>query len=133
MRGITFSIAPGTRKGIPRRLYTDIQQKILGSAYTLSVAVVDGRRMRALNRTHRGKDSATDILAFPLGKTYGEIILHLPSVHRKAKLFSMDPEAYAAYVFIHGCLHLQGYAHGRNMEKKEKQWCRVFDVPFPHE
>ncbi len=32
----------------------------------LAVELVDGERIRKLNRDHRGRDAATDVLAFPL-------------------------------------------------------------------
>src|SRR5947209_8485760 len=36
-----------------------------GARGVLSVAVVTDARIRALNRTYRGKDYATDVLSFP--------------------------------------------------------------------
>lgn len=105
--------------------------RILGSRYTLSVVLVGTTRMRSLNKTYRGKDAPTDILAFPLSKNEGEIFLNPDSLRSKAKKFNMTLREYTQYVFIHGLLHLKGYDHGRTMEKLEDRWCQIFSIPHP--
>jgi len=127
----SFSITNNTRRTISRVLFFSIKEKILGKRYTLSLVFVGKTHMQRLNRTYRKKNEPTDILAFPLEKNSGEMYIHLGTVAKKAKQFSLTPRHYLAYVFIHGCLHLKGMEHGRTMEKSEDMWCRTFGIPEP--
>ena len=73
----------------------------------LAVELVDERRIRELNREHRGKDAPTDVLAFPIDgldpiagpRELGDVAIcpvHCSGVTEAA---------------VHGVLHLCGYDH----------------------
>jgi probable rRNA maturation factor len=73
----------------------------------LAVEIVDADRIRELNREHRGKDSPTDVLAFPLdgtGPTAGP---------RELGDVAICPEhcSDVTEAAVHGVLHLCGYDH----------------------
>jgi probable rRNA maturation factor len=73
----------------------------------LAVELVDAARIRELNREHRGKDSPTDVLAFPIdgaGPTVGP---------RELGDVAICPEhcADVTEAAVHGALHLCGYDH----------------------
>lgn len=119
-------LAKTTRGTLPRVPFLAIAERILGKSYELSVVLVGKSRMEFLNRTYRGKDGATDILAFPLAKDSGEIVIHVPSADTKAKLFSMTPRQYLIFLFIHGCLHLKGMQHGATMDRQERLLLKRF-------
>jgi GTP-binding protein Era len=73
----------------------------------LSIELVDARRIRELNREHRGKDAATDVLAFPIdgsGSTPGP---------RELGDVAICPEhcSDVTEAAVHGVLHLCGYDH----------------------
>lgn len=103
----------------------------------LSIALVGPNRMCSLNKTYRGKNRVTDVLAFPAARTskeefkdeslkemegLGEIIICLKEVKRNASRFSSKFENELAACLIHGILHLLGYKHkkdGREAEKME--------------
>jgi len=75
----------------------------------LAVEFVDGERIRALNREHRGKDEPTDVLAFPIdedadGPVHGE---------RELGDVVIAPEHTADLreAIVHGVLHLTGMDH----------------------
>jgi probable rRNA maturation factor len=73
----------------------------------LAVELVDDDRIRELNRGHRGKDAATDVLAFPVdenGPTAGP--RELGDVVICPERCSDVTEA-----VVHGVLHLCGYDH----------------------
>jgi probable rRNA maturation factor len=73
----------------------------------LSVELVDERRIRELNREHRGLDEPTDVLSFPIDgadpaagpRELGDVLI--------------CPEHTADLVeaTVHGVLHLCGYDH----------------------
>jgi probable rRNA maturation factor len=73
----------------------------------LAVELVGAGRIRALNREHRGKDAATDVLAFPLDGT-GPV-----AGPRELGDVAICPEhcADVTEAAIHGVLHLCGHDH----------------------
>jgi probable rRNA maturation factor len=90
---------------------------------TLSVAVVDNRKMKALNRRFRGIDAVTDVLSFPLGQdedgaevggpTIGEVIIAFPTARQRAASVGESVSAELAHLLVHGVLHIVGYDHER--------------------
>jgi probable rRNA maturation factor len=73
----------------------------------LAVELVGEERIRALNREHRGRDAATDVLAFPLdgaGPVAGP---------RELGDVAICPEHCSDVVeaAVHGVLHLCGHDH----------------------
>ena len=73
----------------------------------LAVELVDAGRIRELNREHRGRDAATDVLAFPVdgtGPTAGP---------RELGDVTICPEhcADVTEAAVHGVLHLCGHDH----------------------
>jgi probable rRNA maturation factor len=85
----------------------------------LGVTFVDAARMRELKREHLGIDEATDVLSFPidgrealpegLPRQLGDVVL-CPQVVGEAWRGPL----------VHGLLHLLGYEHGTEMERRER-------------
>jgi probable rRNA maturation factor len=74
----------------------------------LSVAVVEARQMRALNRRHLGEEGVTDVLSFSLGPV-GEIVL-CACLAREEALWQGHPYRSELVLYaVHGLLHLLGY------------------------
>ena len=73
----------------------------------LAVELVDPERIRELNREHRGVDSPTDVLAFPLDGT-GPV-----AGPRELGDVAICPEhsSDVTEAAVHGILHLCGYDH----------------------
>jgi probable rRNA maturation factor len=73
----------------------------------LSVQLVDEARMRELNRDHRGRDRATDVLSFPVDgagpaagpRELGDVVIC------PAQTSDLDEAV------VHGVLHLGGMDH----------------------
>ncbi len=108
-----------TQQGVS--LYTQAAKLILGTTYEVSLVFVGNAKSHAINRTYRGKDKATNVLAFPLSDTNGEIVIALPYARREAKDFGSTPDEHILYLFIHGCCHLKGLDHGEEMEELEQK------------
>lgn len=127
----TFAIAQTTRGAVPRLAYEKMKHEVLGETYELSLTFVANDLMRRLNRTYRGKDYPTNVLAFPLAKDAGEIFINVPRATREARAHQMSLRAYVAFLFIHGMLHLSGHAHGSTMERQEHELLRAFGFTRP--
>lgn len=116
--------------------------KVLGQTASLKVELVfhDGDEMQTLNSTTRGVDSITDVLSYPSlegikgevlrpenclteleGKWIflGSIVLCDEKIKSQAIEYGNTEERERNYLIIHGLLHLFGYDHMNDTDKKE--------------
>ncbi len=86
----------------------------------VSVALVSDRKVRALNRTYRHKDYATDVLSFgqaPSPKLrgpspfLGDIVIARGVARRQAREARHSEQTELKILALHGLLHLLGYDH----------------------
>lgn len=90
----------------------------------VSITFTDNEGIRELNREYRNKDSATDVLSFPLNdfaggekvdKSFpvalGDIVLSLERATEQAAEFGHSFRREAAFLCVHSTLHLLGYDH----------------------
>jgi len=95
---------------------------------------------RALNRTYRGRDYATNVLTFVYDSGVllaGDIVVCLPVVRREARAQRKTLRAHLAHLVVHGMLHLQGHDHERDadaaaMESRETQILRRLRYADPY-
>ena len=82
----------------------------------VSVAIVPDSRIRALNRTYRRKNAATDVLSFPADeKGYlGDIVIAGGVARRQAAEAGHGLQTELRVLALHGLLHLLGYDHERD-------------------
>ena len=82
-----------------------------------TICVVDEVEGRALNKRYRGKDYATNVLAFPAESEFldydslGDLVICAPVVETEAREQGKTALAHWAHLVVHGMLHLQGYDH----------------------
>ena len=96
-----------------------IKEYVLGKRYDLSVAFLSATEMRrAMKYKKEPTKKTSNVLAFPLSKTSGEILLCKSS----AAPYTVD------YLFIHGLLHLKGLRHGVTMEHEERRIMKKFGL-----
>lgn len=82
----------------------------------ISIALVNDRTVRGLNRKFRGKNRSTDVLTFP-GDDSCEIVISLDQARRQAAAEGHSLPTEIRYLLLHGILHGLGYDH----EKDEGQ------------
>ena len=90
------------------------------AAGDLGLAFATPSEMRALKLQHLGIEEATDVLSFPIDRRE-----QLPEgVPRQLGDVVLCPqvvgEAWRAPL-VHGLLHLLGYDHGEDMERRERE------------
>ena len=107
----------------------------------ITVRIVGAREGRSLNRRFRGKDYATNVLAFPYGRRQGtlagDVVLCAPVIAREARDQAKDLTAHYAHLTVHGVLHLRGYGHDEpaeaaRMERAERAILRRLGYPDPY-
>ncbi len=118
-----------TIKGKPPSLpFLKIKEAVLGKTYDLSLVFIGSTRSKALNKTYRNKDKPANILSFPISKSEGEIFIDLKEATRTFKNFDRKYKNFIALLFIHGLLHLKGFAHGSKMESEEEKIIKKFNL-----
>ena len=104
--------------------------KRLNDYKSLSVGIVDKETIQSLNKTYRGKDKPTNVLAFPATQkdlrgnkniSLGDLAICPEVLLIEAKEQSKEVEAHLAHLFIHGLLHLLGLDHETKREIKEME------------
>jgi len=122
----------------------DALEKIAQTLTTKEVELIitDDKTMQTLNAEHRGKDTTTDVLSFPMdapfteqsifGMPLGSIIISESFVKEKAVLLKHSIQDELSLLFIHGMLHLLGFDHESDngeMRQREKELIEAFDLP----
>lgn len=108
-------------------------------ALPLTVLLTDDERLRALNRTHRGKDKPTNVLSFPAapGSDYlGDIAIAFGVARQEAEEAGKPLAHHAVHLAVHGVLHLLGYDHvnareADAMEALETEILAEIGIPDP--
>ena len=90
----------------------------------VSVALVSDARVRALNRTYRRTDRATDVLSFvdpdPATRFLGEIVIARGVARRQARKARHSERTELRVLALHGLLHLLGYDHERDNGRMQR-------------
>ena len=119
------------RYKLDTRKYKNLLEKLIKfydkQKVEVTLAFVNNKAIRDLNRRFLKKDTPTDVLSFPIrernadGKYYlGDIIVSVPQAAKQAssKAHILDREL--ELLIIHGFLHLHGFEHFKGLEKEEK-------------
>lgn len=113
------------RKSVPRFAYTLIAEHVL-PGWDISLVFVDPAQARSLNEQMRGKTYVPNVLSYALEGKSGEIIICPNEATRQAPAYAMDTRTFILYLFIHGLLHIKGWAHGVRMEECERNLLAKF-------
>ena len=135
-------VNPDHRLSIPlikRCVRTTLRLEGMGMSCEVSVLITDDYAIRGINSRFRGIDSPTDVLSFPLQDfsspgelvycpqrfkinagdlQLGDIVISAERVMRQANENEHTIERETAYLTIHSVLHLLGYDHMNEVEKK---------------
>ena len=105
----------------------------------VSVTFTDNAQIRELNKQYRNKDTATDVLSFPMYDDFsvipecdtiplGDIVISLEraSVQGYHLFHRMYHEV--AFLTVHSTLHLLGYDHETSQEDEEDMFRRQKEI-----
>ena len=114
---------------VRRAIVATLQYEGVKKDCEVSVTFTDDEGIRALNRSYREIDRATDVLSFPLfeesdtEKQLGDIVISLERAEEQANEIGHSREHEAAFLTVHSVLHLLGYDHetGEEDERDMRQ------------
>ena len=119
-----IKVPSGLRILIRRACNAVLEYEHFDDPAEISVTFVDNNRIHELNKEYRDKDSATDVLSFPLGengeydidedngcKLLGDIVNSMERAMEQAELYGHSLQREVAYLTVHSMLHLLGYDH----------------------
>jgi len=105
----------------------------------MTLVIAGDAHVQELNRTYRGVDATTDVLAFgtegecepaePIGVHFvlpaeagpaylGDVVISLPQAQRQAAERGHPAETELCLLVVHGTLHLLGYEHAGADERR---------------
>jgi len=142
---INVLIEEGFRDCLESQWLRSLAEQVLtlqeaGAEVELGLVITGQERVQALNRSYRGKDAPTDVLAFstlpgagepfvtpPDGRLHlGEVIVSYPQAVIQAGEEGHSIKKEIATLITHGILHLLGFDHEepglkRQMQARERE------------
>lgn len=110
-----------SKSALPRALFANLKQEILGKKYELTLSFVSLREIKKLSLAYKGDETHTNVLSFPLSENFGDIVICVETAKKECMQFGRGCRQHLVYLVIHGMLHLDGYVHGSKMEGMEKR------------
>lgn len=96
--------------------------------FAFTLILCDDTTLRNLNAQWRGKNRATNVLSFPviplpdgfahLQENAGDVYIAFETVAREASELGLSLLEHTTHLIIHGILHLLGYDHLNDRERK---------------
>ena len=114
----------------PRNMFSAIAKEVLPD-WEISLVFVGPKKARVLNEQLRHKEYIPNVLSYKLGEKSGEIFICPQEAAKQALLHHMSEKEFILSLFIHGLLHIKGWAHGATMERCERKLLAQFCSHVP--
>lgn len=114
---------PGVERLVRRAARAALAGARRSGKRSLTIALADDRRVRALNARDRKKDKPTNVLSYPSGEHafLGDIVLARQTVWREAREQGKSPADHVSHLVVHGALHLLGYDHEDDVDAERME------------
>lgn len=94
----------------------------------LNIVIVDNKKIQEINKLYRNKDAVTDVISFAFEEVkdvkyddvrfLGEIYISYERCKEQAAEYGHSIKREFCYLAVHGLLHLLGYDHIKEEDKK---------------
>ena len=128
MAGVSIKNMTRTSIGGSGSVFLTVAEQVLPQ-WNISLVFVGSKRAQDLNKNLRNKTYIPNVLSYEVGNRSGEIIICLQEAKKQAPHHQMNERTFILYLFIHGLLHLKGWAHGGKMEGCEQKLLAQFARP----
>jgi probable rRNA maturation factor len=134
---------PGAEAAVRRAVEAALRDEQIREG-EIGIVLSDDARIQALNKSFRGTDKATNVLAFPAPKPHGDglrplgdIVLAYETLAREAEAEGKTAEHHLMHLAVHGTLHLIGFDHiddadAEAMEARERAILARLGIPDPY-
>ena len=106
----------------------------------LNIVIVDNKKIQEINKLYRNKDAVTDVISFAFEEVndvqyedvrfLGEIYISYERCVSQANEYGHSVKREFCYLAVHGLLHLLGYDH---IEEKDKKVMRALEEEILNE
>ncbi len=138
------------KSGIDARAVKRVASQLLAAVgradASLSISFVGDVAIARLNARHRGKNTPTDVLSFPLDpdprmpgeELLGDIVISVPTAMRQAAQYDAPLQREIERLLIHGLLHVLGHDHEEAAEREamiaqERRLAAAIGMPWPYD
>jgi probable rRNA maturation factor len=140
---ITYRRPPATLDRTVLESFAEMLRARVARGNLFHCRITNDAELRALNRTFRRKNYATDVLSFPgVGERradrksappyLGDIAISLQRARAQARQWGHSIEDEIRILMLHGVLHLKGMDHDGDsgeMARTETRWRRKLGLP----
>lgn len=139
-RSKDFDLSVAVMSQIARVLKYVAKAEGVPPSFCVTIGFTDDEHIRIFNRKFRGVDESTDVLSFPMtaGKAewktkktsvlpgidhtfLGDILISLEHCQEQAEAYGHGFEREICFLSLHGFLHLLGYDHIDEADRKEME------------
>lgn len=137
-------LTPALDAMLRRVVETALREEKVEAPCALSITLTDDAGIQTLNREFRNLDKATDVLSFPLQELeagafqldegeldldtgrlpLGDVVLSVERALEQAEEYGHSAQRELCYLTVHSILHLLGYDHVDEGEKKRQMRAR---------
>ncbi len=130
-----IEVEKGLRTVIRKCITATLKETRFEAPAEVSVTLVDNEAIRELNKEFRNKDSATDVLSFPLGEDdcydvnpendacmLGDIVISMERAKSQAEEYGHSLIREVGFLATHSTLHLLGYDHENDPEGEKEMF-----------
>jgi probable rRNA maturation factor len=140
---ITYRRPPATLDRTVLESFAEMLRARVARGNVFHCRITNDAELRALNRTFRRKNYATDVLSFPgveerradrksAPPYLGDIAISLQRARAQARQWGHSIEDEIRILMLHGVLHLKGMDHDGDsgeMARTETRWRRKLGLP----
>lgn len=135
-----YKIRPAMRAIIRKAVFNTLVYEGFDRDVEVSVTFTDNEKIKELNANYRNKNTATDVLSFPMYDDFstipleverfplGDIVISVQTAKKQAFDFYHSIYHELAFLSIHSTLHLLGYDHEISKEDEEEMFKKQKEI-----